>query len=473
MKRYGIIFGLLLLAFHSMAQPEVVGKQLQVDLNFLRFHLPGDTSYIELQYLVHGNTLTYRPNNKGEYQGSVIASVTLQSTTKPDYRINKEVRFVTGSYPVCPSEEESENHYFLTRLPLPADSYRMSLTIRDENGGKTASPLHFSAQIDLRFDRQHVCASDIQRIASCTQSDSASYFSKNGLQIIPYFSEYYPEEVENLTFMQEFYNTDQLVNQGEKCKIVTYITAEGHAEDVIPYKKIRFFPTTDKYVFLWNFNLQELPSGNFYLHVNLYGPDNRTLHRDSLLVRRHNPTTDSRYSHTEYDRDSLSKDSLVQFIDYLTPIARADEVDFLRSAKKQDYQTLADFFYQFWMRRNPDDPWDAWFQYYRHVQWVNSKYSTLKLKGYRSDRGHYYLKYGIPDDIEYYPIDEGLYPYEIWRYYKLEDQTDVYFIFGNLDLATKEYNMICSNKKDERYDPRWKLRLKPKDKRPFSIEETE
>ena len=74
---------------------------------------------------------------------------------------------------------------------------------------------------------------------------------------------------------------------------------------------------------------------------------------------------------------------------------------------------------------------------------------------------------------KFYPMEENMYPYEIWRYYQLEDQTNIYFIFGNMDLATKEYDMICSNKKDELYDPRWKLRLKPKDKRPFSIEETE
>ena len=444
-------------------------SQFRVDVNYLIFHIPDDTDYIEFQYLIPGNSLIYTLNNNGKYQGSAIATIGLHSQSSSAKPIEKEIHFITEEYNNSQPSDKKDN-FFLNRIQLPQGQYTLYVCLKDEHNPE-GKPLCFSKEVTVNFERDKVSMSDIQNIASVTQAESPTLFSKNGLEIIPYFSDYFPAETEELTFMQEIYNTDRVIRSNKQCKIVTYISSTEEDAEIVPYKKIRYFSPTQTYVFLWSFKLGELPSGNYNLHINVYDPEDKLLCCDSMFFQRSNPAMDR--VNTAFTIDTLSKDTLVQYIDYLTPIAKTDEVDFIRSASKQSYDDLVVFFRDFWLRRNPEDPWDAWFQYYTKVQRVNNSYTTLRLKGYRSDRGHYYLKYGAPSEIEYYPMEEGLYPYEIWRYYQLDDQVDVYFIFGDLDLNTKEFTMICSNKKDEIYDPRWKFRLKPKDKRPFDINEKE
>lgn len=437
-------------------------------VNYLVFHLPDDTSYLELQYLILGNGLMYTAQEDGGFQGRVQVDVSLQSKTD-NSRIDRCFHLLTATYPDA-SQEGKENNFNLSRIPAPADMYTLYVCMRDEND-TNSQPFCFSSDVDLRFDRQKVSMSSIQCIEAYDQAQKESIFNKNGLTIVPYFSDYYPSEVNKLNFMQEIYNTDKVTRKQEKCKLTAYISHSGENIHILQMKKTRMFEGCQKYVYLCSFPIDSLPSGNYYLHTRVVDPDGNELACDSIFFQRSNPGVGV-YS-TNPLKDSISIDTLRLYVDYLTPIAKKNEIDFIRSAKKQDYQSLANFFYDFWNRRNADDPWDEWFRYYGNVKRVNHNYSTLRFKGYRTDRGFYYLKYGAPSDIEYYPLEDGLNPYEIWRYYQLEDQTDVYFIFGDLDLTTKDYTMICSNKKDEIYDPRWKFRLKPKDVRPASIYDVE
>jgi GWxTD domain-containing protein len=275
--------------------------------------------------------------------------------------------------------------------------------------------------------------------------------------------------------MWEVYNTDKVFPKLRSGWITTEITPDGETEAVSAPEKISYTTAvtpTARHIHFLSIPIDSLPSGNYLLRNKLYAPDGNIALEDSLFFQRSNPRI---HITAIPDSDtSIPLDTLKMFIDYLHPIAKGSEVDFIRNAKRDsNYRQLADFFRHFWEKRSPDDPWDGWYRYYCDVKRVNNKYTTLKFKGYKTDRGYYYLKYGAPDDIEYYPIENGLNPYEIWRYYQLDDQTDVYFIFGDLDLNTKNYTMICSNKKDEIYDPRWKFRLKPKDLRPTDIEMTE
>lgn len=462
MKIFKCTLVLLFFCYSSFAQ-------FRVEVNYPVFNIPDDTSYLELQYLIPGDGLTYVLNSENRYQGSVLASVTLQPVSSPNKTIDREMRFITDEYDNALPEGKNDK-FFLMRIPLPQGDYNLYVCIKDEQK-KESKPLCFSRKVSINFNQNKVCMSNIQSIASVKQAESESIFSKNGLEIIPYFSNFYPEQNEDLTFMQEIYNSDKIASKNQKCKVVAYISNDENNELVIPFKKIKSFSPTDKFVFLWNFKITDLPSGNYQLHIKVYDPKENLLCSDSLFFQRSNPKAEQMQELVNLDM--ISRDTLLQFIDYLVPISNVEEVNFILSAAKKGTDTLATFFTEFWKRRNPEDPLDAWYKYYKKVIGVNSKYSTLKLKGYKSDRGHYYLKYGAPNEMEFYPIEEGLYPYEIWHYYQLEDQMDIYFIFGNLDLSTNEFTMICSNKKNELYDPRWKLRLKPKDKRPFSIEETE
>jgi GWxTD domain-containing protein len=93
------------------------------------------------------------------------------------------------------------------------------------------------------------------------------------------------------------------------------------------------------------------------------------------------------------------------------------------------------FIEQFWLRRstNPDLP-DNEFkeEHYRRIAYANEHYAS-GIPGWKTDRGHMYIVWGPPDEIESHPtggtydrpMDEGggstsTYPWETWRWRYIE-----------------------------------------------------
>ena len=93
------------------------------------------------------------------------------------------------------------------------------------------------------------------------------------------------------------------------------------------------------------------------------------------------------------------------------------------------------FIEAFWQRRNPnpDSPENEFREeHYRRIQYANDHFAAGK-PGWRTDRGHVYISFGKPDDIESHPSggmyqrpqDEGggstsTFPFEIWHYRYIE-----------------------------------------------------
>jgi GWxTD domain-containing protein len=93
------------------------------------------------------------------------------------------------------------------------------------------------------------------------------------------------------------------------------------------------------------------------------------------------------------------------------------------------------FIENFWLRRNPnpDSPENEYREeHYRRIAYANEHFAAGK-PGWKTDRGHIYIAYGKPDDIDAHPsggsyerpADEGggttsTFPFEIWHYRYLE-----------------------------------------------------
>lgn len=88
------------------------------------------------------------------------------------------------------------------------------------------------------------------------------------------------------------------------------------------------------------------------------------------------------------------------------------------------------FIEAFWQRRNPDpeSPDNTYKdEHYRRIAYANEHFSA-GMPGWRTDRGHIYIVYGPPDDIEDHPggyyertAEEGggpitTYPFQVWHY---------------------------------------------------------
>ena len=104
------------------------------------------------------------------------------------------------------------------------------------------------------------------------------------------------------------------------------------------------------------------------------------------------------------------------------------------------------FIEQFWLRRNPnpDSPENEFKdEHYARIEYANEHFAAGK-PGWMTDRGHIYIAYGKPDNIDSHPsggsyerpMDEGggntsTFPFEIWHYRYLEgvgDNIDIEFV---------------------------------------------
>ena len=70
------------------------------------------------------------------------------------------------------------------------------------------------------------------------------------------------------------------------------------------------------------------------------------------------------------------------------------------------------FIEQFWQRRNPnpDSPENEYREEnYRRIAYANEHFAAGK-PGWMTDRGHIYIAYGKPDNIEEHPTRRGVQP---------------------------------------------------------------
>ena len=83
------------------------------------------------------------------------------------------------------------------------------------------------------------------------------------------------------------------------------------------------------------------------------------------------------------------------------------------------------FIEQFWLRRDPTpaQPENEFKEeHYRRIAYANEHFASRNLLGWKTDRGHIYINYGPPDEIESHPSGgQGTtVPFEEWLYQYIE-----------------------------------------------------
>jgi GWxTD domain-containing protein len=117
-------------------------------------------------------------------------------------------------------------------------------------------------------------------------------------------------------------------------------------------------------------------------------------------------------------------------------ITKEEREAFLRLTTNEEREQYIE---DFWRRRNPDpdSPENSYREeHYRRIAYANERFSS-GIPGWKTDRGHIYILWGPPDEIDSHPsggtydrpAQQGggtttTYPWELWRYRHLEDIGD-------------------------------------------------
>ncbi len=434
------------------------------------FYTTEGKPYIELYYWVEGRSIKYTDLGNSKKQGELEISImiSMQDTSKI-YSFEK-IRLKTLEFNA--TDSLTSDVYDVKRIMIPEGTSYLELSVKDINleGDKG-----FSTQDTLNAINgisSPLFVSNIQLIDFVLPTENENMFSKGGFDILPSHSSYYSSEQGKILFYTEIHNADKTLNPGGKYLVNCYLEDANTGlmlQDFMMRKRMVAEPFT---VMLSEFPIQNLGPGTYNFIVEVRDSLNQFKAKSSVPIDRENlhvALTEDSYKTISIDQtwaDMLPQDSLEEYLHSLRPICEGNEYQFVKNAiKENDPRTMRQLLYAFWTNRYPDDPghpynsYSEFKSYCNLVYYVNEAFSTSLLKGYLTERGRIYLKYGPPNSISQRYYEPSAFPYEIWNYYKLNAQTKVKFVFYSEDIVTNDFRLLHSDLRGEIQNRQWDLIL--------------
>lgn len=454
MKRIVTLILLCFLCTQIFAQK----KNINSFISYGTFYVADNNSpYLETYITFDRNSLMYVKQSDGQYE----AAINLTVIFKQGESIKNYDKYTVTSPKVSDTTNLDGFFMDMQRYSLSNGEYQMEISIEDANN-KGEKPFKSTETIIIDFPEK-ICFSSIIALEDYKQSTSESTNSKNGYDLIPMIMPYYPEAINKLTFYAEIYNAKKALGENEKYLLNTYIKTFESNTIVNSFFFTKRMNVKDTEVIINTMDISSLPSGNYYLVLEARNRNNEVIGYNQFFFQRSN-------SNYQIDNSALATidpekvfsgnisniDTIREYIRTLEAISSQIEKEYaFNLIKTDDIKTMQQYFYSFWASRNALSPQIEWEKYYTQVKRVNASFTAQKIKGYKTDRGIVFLKYGAPDRIVQNHNEAGAYPYEIWHYYTLANQRNKKFVFMTQDIATNDFQLIHSDAVGEINNNRW------------------
>lgn len=458
MKRSFVIIMLAFLTLTGNAQ--VKAKRLKPYLSTTTYCAPGMTPFVENAIAIENRSAVYKEFEPGKFK----ATVEIQTIFRQEDKICAFSKIALDSPVVTDTANLDGAFIDQQRFSLPNGMYQMEISITDTNSGD-ALPVE-AMDVEVNYPDDTPAISDILLFDSYAKAEKQTACTKSGFDFLPRVYPFYGANEDKLHFYTEVYNSDKLYDEG-KFLVNYYIETVESSNRMQNYFFNKRFDVNKVNVLLNTIDISELPSGNYYLVVEMRDRSNELICSKSWFFQRSNPNK-------AYDIEDIAGvniantfvgsiteiDTLRKYIRYLDPICTELERDYCSNlVKTDDSKTMQQFLFNFWSKRSPMNPKQGFDDYLAAVRRVNMSFGTTSFPGYRSDRGYVFLKYGQPDKIMEVPDEPAARPYEIWHYYQVANQRDKKFVFMAPDRSTNDYQLIHSNMVGEINNPRWPMEI--------------
>jgi GWxTD domain-containing protein len=348
------------------------------------------------------------------------------------------------------------------QLRLEPGQYILQTVATDSNAQYLSRAVSIHEFVLDPSEPQAFAFSDVKWVAGVFKADVGRRGTGRD-ELIPFVTNATFVNEDSMAFYQELYNTDQLLQENFLIRCVIYqgdnrlwnYETRGQARApgrINAYKEV---------IYIGN-----LSSNIYYLQVELINSKNRPVRTFRQKFYVYNSRKETEFELVTAPNqaadffDQYDEERLDYYLQTLAPRATSQEINLVQVLP--DFETKKNFLYTFFERRRstPDQQVEAlWRGHLLALDYVNQHFTSRLREGWRTDRGRIFMQYGIPNDVERFPSETGLLPYEIWRYNRLGPQTNVVFIFYDPDLATQEYPLLHSTKYGELSNPAWQRAL--------------
>lgn len=341
--------------------------------------------------------------------------------------------------------------------------YHLEVTIQDLIAKTPAQMVE--REIIPHFSELNCDISDIQFLAGFTETIEPNVLSKSGYDLVPLLTDFFTPEYDKIAYYFEYYNTDKIFGE-EKFLARHFIRNVKSGQIAGNFLKQKIYKAESIIPVLHYFDITSLPSGDYELVVEIRNKENELIMDKSLSFSRHNLKVDLTENHlkdvsyTGTFVEELPADSLSEFIYCLYPIVSAHENMVIDHQVKNFSDTMKrKFIYSFWYNYNQQAPEREWLKYKEQVVQAEKMFGTSVKRGYQTDRGRVWLKYGAPNTVTDRPNEPSSYPYQIWHYYKIGKFNNKRFVFYQPDLVTNDYELLHSDLQGEISNSNWQVML--------------
>jgi GWxTD domain-containing protein len=451
------------------------GSNLWAFLTYSTFNSP-EGPYIETYLSVAGNSVKYNKTVNGKFQATVNVLIT--------FKQNSEIKAFKKYELNSPEIDDTTkvNYEFVDeqRFQLPNGTYDFELQITDKS--KLVQPVPYSQSVVVDFPSDKPSFSGIQLVKSFAKSEVPKTISKSGYDLVPYVYNFYPGNEGKIIFYSELYNMDKILPDGQKFVLSFFIESFETHMTLFEFARVKKDIVRPIGVILAEFNIENLATGNYNLVLEARNQQNEIIASQKIFFQRSNPQAKLTFTDLTSENaintfaDRITQlDSLKEFISCTFPISSGMERAFIKDVlKTSSQQELQQYFYGFWLRRNQNNPEQAWLTYKMQVKIADYNFKTPVKKGYQTDRGRIYLEYGPPNTRSERPSEPSTYPYEIWHYYTLSNsQRNKKFVFYSPDMVTNDYFLLHSDAIGEIHNYRWQVDLQSRSYAPLDIGDTQ
>ena len=293
------LLGLLLFAASSTAQ-----QVPRIDIDYASFAYNEQESLVELYMAVEASTLTYEASDS-LYSSTIPLELSLLSSSDTDLDASAEhvvwEQQVDLQFAVIDSSLITEGEVFLRQIRLTVVPGEYELQIVMPLPGQD----HTQASRDViipDYDQQESCAlSDITLASRITPSeDREDPFYKNGLYIRPNASQLYGEGAARLFYYAEAYDTACAASDTDEYTMLIYVSEANRSAPITGLQKRskRAVRLTD--VIVGTFNLYDLVSGIYSLHMVILDKANESKVEQTRTFSVLNPVADSTWGQSTF-----------------------------------------------------------------------------------------------------------------------------------------------------------------------------
>lgn len=432
--------------------------------------------YVETYLSFIGNTLSY-VKNADSFSAKVEISVVFSIG---DSIVLIDKYLVTG-VEIADTSNSKPNFVDVQRYFLQSGLYDINIKIQDVN--EKDSYGEFKEKIAINFEDSVISIGGIEYLESFYETKKETIISKNGYDLIPYVSNFFPTNIDKLNFYFEIYNTDKVLNDDF---ILKFYIENNNDKRVFPYslkqKKISPKPIIP---YIGIIDIKELYSGNYSFVIEILDKEQKQVFQSKFLIQRSNINKEMSEIDTleiftaninSFKGNIFNRDTVLDYVLSLRPLAQPKEqhfIDFV--AKKSNLQALQNFFCEFWNTRSDDKANLLWEEYWEQVLYTNRAFGRVRKKGYDTDMGYVYLKYGAPNEIYESDISPSAYQYKIWTYWHLNftNENNRKFVFYNPTGVGRDFDLLHSNVNGELHVANWERFLQKRNNDLYNFDNLE